>query len=95
MTRVHRLLIALGLLQLGDLLSTYAALALGGHEGNPLMQGVISSPWAAVALKLMLVVLIAGLALYADPKVARRWLTLAVVFYAVAVTSNLDRKSVV
>ena len=89
MTRVHRLLIELGLLQVADLVTTYVALALGAHEGNPLMRGIVTSPLAAIIVKLWLIALITMLALHAPPERARRWLTIAVVVYCFVIISNL------
>ena len=52
--------VVISVLNVFDLLTTYAAIAVGAHEGNPLVSWAIGSPFVAVAKVLVCGTLILG-----------------------------------
>jgi hypothetical protein len=52
--------LVIAVLNVFDIITTYVAISLGAHEGNPLIAWVISTPFVAVAKILVCSTLIAG-----------------------------------
>lgn len=88
------LVLILWWLQLADVLTTRAGLAMGATEGNPLMAPIIDD-WLIVVMKLVLVPLALALLMWAyglatgDHKKVPWGMWAVVAIYGVVVTNNL------
>jgi hypothetical protein len=84
------LIALLAALNLADLLTTRLVLERGGAEGNPVMRPFVDGVWAAAAVKVICLALIAALASRCLGSVkARRGLMLVVAWYTIVVAWNL------
>ena len=82
----------LGLLFIGDIVSTEYILLQGGHEINQYMIPFVEDPFLHIAIKLLVLCLVALVAVYANKRVPRAGsiLVIAVILlYSVVVASNL------
>ena len=82
----------LGLLFIGDIVSTEYILVRGGHEINQYMIPFVEDPFLHIAIKFIVLCLVALVAVYANKKVPRAGsiLVIAVILlYSVVVASNL------
>jgi hypothetical protein len=82
---------ALVLLNLADLVTTVWFLALGGEEGNPVLESVIQNWWLVMIIKALVMACIGRWVLAASPRSREaKWMVdLAIAYYTMIVTWNL------
>jgi hypothetical protein len=86
---IPSLLAQFAYLQLLDLLTTMAVLAIGVHEGNPIVRFLMNSAGSPLAGLAAVKVLALGLAVYCWRRGRHRLLKNATLFYAGLVAWNL------